>query len=976
MSLIQPGSVASESAKVRCYHHDRTLKHRTASTTCSTSLFQYNKCQHSTWAIKPGSARMRRLLHHSKYDPDLASCMNRWVHMTLLGQQQQQRRVNSSVAKTIQASSIPSYTLSDIPSTQQDRLLRNQSTAKEQTSVSTSIYSSTTSAQHTSIPLDPAEADLRDSIDRLQISLYEPHASQFRSFTKQKPRGQGPRKQIPSDAVMNSVDQVWDHYCRIRTTKGTRLTRSDYTMLMRTCRLTRRIRDGARRILALKTDLEGQGMILTSKMQEMVIQSHFILGEPRKSVLVFQSLGAVLTAGSAEYKRMMWTMVDGYATSERFCEGFEFLDQIKFTPGKNDYHEFDPEWKSRLYNRLLFQHLQSKSTRTLYSETGINLLSSYTDWQFPPPPDKFESLLTRLEAVSKGGPQLLFHLSKSVSESLVSTKQYELLTLLIASLVRSYQLSEAFRVVSVMKDRDLDPPIDMIRQHLLRSLDTCNGQGEQEGAMDQWEELMLQFDTPTVDTSACTDRSEVPQTHEHLSSRKYSRILQECVENNDMEGASQTAQYLSSRGWTPSRIDFRKLNSAMVNFGGSENYIKYLEMRYSLGVEWAKPDLHAYRRLIYAACRRSDLFSALSMFKLARSRHPTWVMDPSIYNAIISTAAVKNQILVAERTFRCMLEDGQKPDHFSFHGLLNGYCVSGDLDAALLVPEKMVKLKLVPTTKTFNLIMKAYLSSRRDVTTSRKLFKVMQQSTIVPPNLVTFNQLLEGYRRVGNMTWFDDYFDRYFGSRSRTAPAVTPIAAATCVTPSVSKPCSSARLLEFNQKETQALCSQSGQELPPLPMPPSPVIRPRQADDKTLLIQLKYSLALPSVGTSSVWELWEAVRFKVDIKTALEGDNLWAEGPPTVTPATHVPFKKSLSKHIVLPMTEHDHFRYTVLALFRKAFKTRGDTKGVKRMDAFLYHMFPGQPMDLTEWEPSRVGRIKVLKSSTLNNGKGHHNQR
>ncbi|KAF9378483.1 hypothetical protein CPB97_009557 [Podila verticillata] len=795
--------------------------------------------------------------------------------------------------------SIPSYTIPDYPQPHQDQPLEQP--------IFTTLHSPLETPHPAATISDPPTVtDLRASIDCLQIHLYEPLEAHFRPFIKHKPNT--PRKQLPSQEYMDQVHAIWGQYRR--TVDKDQLTRSDYAMLMRTFRLSRRVKNGARFILNLKDDMEARGMILTRKMQEMVILSHIALKNPKDSIKIFKSLQAVLPRESAEYKSVMWTMVDGYGARELAIEGFDFLDQ--------QLQDHDTEWIHKLYSGLLFRHLHSIKVRKNCSEQGISLLCGFTDWNFPPPLKDFEGVLTRLEQDAHGGRRLLHDLSRSVSELFVSTKQQDLLTPLIVSLVRSSELSEAARVVSAMRDRELDLNLDTIRQHLISSMDSCGNREEQEGILEQWEELTSQYDTSFVPVSAI-ESSMTPA--DLLLSRRYSRALSDCIESHDFEGADLAAQHIASRGWSPRGIDFWKLNSTMVNFGRSENYTKYLEVRYTLG-GWAQPDLHAYRRLVYAACRRSDLFTALSLFKLVRTRQPTWVLDPSIYNAIISTAGATGHIRVAEKTFSCMLEDGQKPDHFSFHGLLNGYCQAGDLDAAILVPEKMVKQKLNPNTKTFNLIMKAYLTSRQDVTTSRKLFKVMQQSMIVPPDLVTFNQLLEGYRRVGNTTWFDAYFDQYFGSASRASRSKTGSRATKIDTKIEQGPGQNAVKIGAGAR--------------------FPVIRPRQTDDTTLLTQLRYSLALPTLESSTVWALWRAIEPRIDQRGVQQTD--LSSSTTTTTRPTHVPFKRMLGP-VLLPVTENEHFRFTVLTLFRTAFQSRGDTKGIKRIDRYLHHDFPGHPI-------------------------------
>ncbi|KAF9271411.1 hypothetical protein BGZ74_006059, partial [Mortierella antarctica] len=62
---------------------------------------------------------------------------------------------------------------------------------------------------------------------------------------------------------------------------------------------------------------------------------------------------------------------------------------------------------------------------------------------------------------------------------------------------------------------------------------------------------------------------------------------------------------------------------------------------------------------------------------------------------------------------------------------------------------------------------------------------------------------------------------------------------------------------------------------------------------------------------------------------------------------------------VLQPVTENEHFRFTVLTLFRTAFQTRGDTKGVKRIDRYLHHNFSGHPMNELWSKPSKEKKEK-----------------
>ncbi|KAF9425870.1 hypothetical protein BGZ94_007147 [Podila epigama] len=989
----------------------------------TTSNATLMSSRYSSWTHGVGTGRSKKFQQQqqqqqSGYDYDLALCMNRWIHRIVHGQ----RRSHSTLAKPMHATSVPTYTMTDISSTVQEHDLGAIPHGPLTRLVAESDHSHHSHHSHhrhsrhsrphkdvqpSSFP-PPRQAgatesqalyNLRHSMSLLPIDSFQ-LTPQFRTFVKHKPNAK--RKMVPTQHHFQDVDQIWQQYRQCHPKD--QLTRPDYTKLMRIVCHSRRNKVAAQRILELKTTMEANAMTLTRKMNEMVIQAHFVLGNPEKSIDIFQTLQEVVTG--REYKRVMWTMIDGFATNGMALQGFEFLDKqltlsmlkatrpaltssytsISTSTSPVPLMDLDTEWFHGLYSRLLFQHLHSQQIKTTCSVHGIDLLCTFTDWSFPPPVKDFESLLKRLDNSHdekqrnhRGSGRLLHGLSRSIAGSLIATGQQALLMPLIVRLVRTCQLPEAERVVRLMRENQIEPELDLIRQHLLEFLyeSVDEAKEEREEIIDQWEVLMLRqqqqqqqslekqqqqqpIDSmttmsayPTVSTTSKPTDTNSDRPQDDTRTHHYSSIIEHCLQNNDLRGAELAAQYMSDRGWPVSGIDFWKLNSVMVNRGSPEDYIRYLEIRYTLSQATAEtgtgygygakgsvgvtsgekilpfsssstavqPDLHTYRRLIYAACRRSDLHSALGLFKLVRVRHPNWTVDTSIYNAIMSTAAATGHIQVAEKTFSCMLQDGQAPDLFSFHALLNGYGTMGDLEAAILIPEKMIKMNLVPTTKTFNLVMKAYLTSKRDLATSRKLFRVMSSSNIVPPDLVTWKGIVVRATHFGKagMKSAPQDEQRRMTSASASAHDIDPSA--------------------IHSKSTQMTSKGTV------------VSRPNQADDKTLLIQLKHSLALPSLDASMVWELWNAVGPKLEDSSQPVTDSVSSSAALSSSssssprlPSTHVPFKRLVGSTLMLA-TDQDHFRFTTLNLFRTAFKARGDTKGFKQLDRILRERFPHHPM-------------------------------
>ncbi|KAG0252574.1 hypothetical protein BG011_006910 [Mortierella polycephala] len=789
--------------------------------------------------------------------------------------------------------------------------------------------------------------DFRQSLDRIPIDDHELPV-QFRPLSKIR----GKRKKMLSKADRETVEKIWSDYLILSTSRQDakdQFTRREYARLMYIIRHSSNPEKAARRILVLQRDFNKDGIIATRKMKEVVAQAHIILGSIPESIRIYHEVVGVVGPGSLEHRMTLWTMVDGFAANRLENKGIAFLDGLPsyiFPEKALDFHPF--------YQRLLSPYVKNKEN-CLGSEQSREAIRQFVTQPFLP---GVRDLVRTLKVVELDPDRinLVHKFSKTVSGLLIRIGNVETLTLLMQCLLRLSHVQEAVRVLDMTLDHGMKPELDRIRLYLLHSLDTSEDRDRCADVIQQWDTLACQrtslpdnADRHIRHQSGLVKPGLHCQSMQDPMSKKYSKLVIKCIKDNEISAALDVAKYMSVRGWNISGIDFKQLNSHMVNHGQSESYADYLQVRYTLGSS-SEPDLHTFRRLVYAACRRSDLFSALTLFKLVRTQHPEWTLDTTFYNSIISAAAATGHIKVAERTFVCLLEDGVKPDIVSFHGLLNAYGNVKDLEAALLIPEKMVKHKLSPTTKTFNLVMKAYVGTRLDLATSRKLFQAMQHSgEAVPPDLTTFNQLLEGYHRTGNQTWFNDYFDRYFDQRdsTETSPAI-----ATDTTGDANDVSTTRKSQAKNAFK-----------------------RPEKTDDKTLLVQLKQSLLLSNIDLSIVWELWHAIEHKFGPVFSTDSSDTDAAKRFVINyhlesevPDTHVPFKKQLGQ-AWMPATDGDRFRLKTLNLFRSAFRARGDTNGVKRMDKVLTDLFPDHPQSQAILQKKVVKKYRRPYNQRPSNG-------
>ncbi|GJJ71936.1 hypothetical protein EMPS_04293 [Entomortierella parvispora] len=854
---------------------------------------------------------------HPSYDPQLAAYMDRWVRVVFSGH----RRMHSSLAKPIPTSVSTSYTVIDIP-TQQIPLDCEGSTTLDPLPTDRRGGSTVTSNDKEGGSMSLSE--FRQCLDALPVDDHG-LVFEFRSLKKRKPNQQP--KPYMSKQDQEKIDQYWQEYLAIAEQDrmereagiaredGNQLSRSDYTRLMQIVRYGQHPKEAMHRILVLKDAMDKRGFRLTRKMGEIVARTYLNLGSIEKSIQIHDCIVERVGRGSWEHKKLLWAMVDGFAVNRFFQQGVTFLDSHVVESDQ------DRDLYLALHRRLLAYRLDTSSP-SAFSQSRLNALHVFYNRKFPL---RLSDLTQALEVINSQTEKVesLLDFSTTSAGTLVKSGNSALLTPLLVSLLRAYQLPEAARVRSLMLQQNVPLDRDAIRLEFLRSLESCPEREERIGVMEQWDRM-------TSDNPLSLDV-------------EYSALLRSRFYELDLSGALAAAQYMAEQDLAAHKMDFRNLNSHIINFGSPKEFPLYLQIRYTLP-KVAGPNLRTYRRLVYAACRRSDLHSAMDLFKLIRIRHQSWTLDTPFYNAIISTAAAIGHINVAEKMFRCLLESGLEPDHYSFEGLLNGYGQVGDLEAALMIPEQMIKRKLSPTTKTFNLVMKAYLGARRDLSTSRKLLKVMQLSQgSVAPDLVTFNQLLEGYRRVANTTWFDDYFDQFFGERSRCRRERQRLIGIV----------GSDKSLVKVDKETARLIWQRKRD--------AGLLGPEKTDDWTLLIQLKHSLSLPSVDLTTVQELWQAIEPKLEglpcssspspspspsfaedtASRDLEKGTSKIESP---LPATYVPFKRRLGRETFLPATDQELFRFTTLSLFRDAFHSRGHPRGVKHIDRLLRKHFPTHP--------------------------------
>ncbi|KAG0289044.1 hypothetical protein BGZ97_006597, partial [Linnemannia gamsii] len=383
----------------------------------------------------------------------------------------------------------------------------------------------------------------------------------------------------------------------------------------------------ASRILALERDMDRYGIEQNRRLMEMVAQAHLILGSVSDALQIYQEATELVGEGTLEHKKIVWTMIDGFAANSLEIEGIAFLDglpAVGIVDGDRDFYY-------ALYRRLCCSTTEGLLRSFGTSATQLCLPRSVTSieqfMKYPSPP-RLRTLAGTLCVFRTDGQRhgLVRGFSQMVAGLLVKMGDTRMMTLLLQGLLQECQLSEATRVLEMMLRQGLEPELDNIRRHLVcLEFESVSERNDLESVLEQWDAISTLRTKNMSDVSSSSGHG--PEVLHMQDVRAiiegYSSILADCIREDDLSGALRTARFMTARGWNGAmdKIDFRRLNSQMVNHGRSETYADYLQVRYTLG-GLSEPDLHTYRRLIYAACRRSDLFSALTLFKQVRTKHP------------------------------------------------------------------------------------------------------------------------------------------------------------------------------------------------------------------------------------------------------------------------------------------------------------------------------------------------------------------
>ncbi|KAF6148404.1 hypothetical protein GIB67_036619 [Kingdonia uniflora] len=176
--------------------------------------------------------------------------------------------------------------------------------------------------------------------------------------------------------------------------------------------------------------------------------------------------------------------------------------------------------------------------------------------------------------------------------------------------------------------------------------------------------------------------------------------------------------------------------------------------------------------LIQTSANFGLLDKALSQFKSLRKHFPTQPPPVHVYNILMRKCMSGDRVEMVSEIYRDMLVSKLLPETYTINLLISLFCDLGRLEDAQVLFDKMPIKGCLPNESSFGILINGYckaglglqalevfkkmgsLGVSRKVVEASRIFEDMQGSCneelgLPRPNLITFNQMLEGFFKEG-----------------------------------------------------------------------------------------------------------------------------------------------------------------------------------------------------------------------------------
>ncbi|PQM41758.1 pentatricopeptide repeat-containing protein [Prunus yedoensis var. nudiflora] len=156
------------------------------------------------------------------------------------------------------------------------------------------------------------------------------------------------------------------------------------------------------------------------------------------------------------------------------------------------------------------------------------------------------------------------------------------------------------------------------------------------------------------------------------------------------------------------------------------------------------PTLETYGAMINGYCKEGN-FKAIDRL-LMEMKERGLTINVQVHNSIVDARCKHGS---SAKGVDSITERGHKPDLVSYGALIHGLVVSGEVDTALTVRDRMMENGVVPDAGIFNVLMSG-LCKRGRLSTAKLLLDQMLDQNI-PPDAFVYATLVDGLIRNGDL---------------------------------------------------------------------------------------------------------------------------------------------------------------------------------------------------------------------------------
>ena len=229
-------------------------------------------------------------------------------------------------------------------------------------------------------------------------------------------------------------------------------------------------------------------------------------------------------------------------------------------------------------------------------------------------------------------------------------------------------------------------------------------------------------------------------------------IVQSLCQKDRIAEALELIQALAKeRGFKPTTHTFNTLTYFYCHKNMYEQAKKVLEY---MQLQGGASDIHTYNILIQSLCFQGKPGAALQLFRDIEALKVDVNVDT--YNILVESACFQQNLPQVDLLISEMTQKGIRIDQFTYNSLIALSCRSGKLKEARALLQQMRESNLYPNVSSFLPFIGAYCR-KKDFSKSLEVFKEMQKTYGVAPNVECFNMMAlflskdQQYQEVTNL---------------------------------------------------------------------------------------------------------------------------------------------------------------------------------------------------------------------------------